>query len=77
MSMLSTAKGTGLVIGATALVLLTAIPAGTAEPFQIRTVTMNGTEGPAYYSRVSGGYRFLAMPASPEQPALLAATVAP
>uniref|UniRef100_UPI000B2CCDE2 hypothetical protein n=1 Tax=Aureimonas sp. AU4 TaxID=1638163 RepID=UPI000B2CCDE2 len=43
-------------------VLVTAAPAGTAEPFRIRTVTMNGTEGPAYYSRPSGGYRFLASP---------------
>jgi hypothetical protein len=58
--MLSHAKGTVLLAGAVAAVLVTAAPAGTAEPFRIRTVTMNGTQGPAYYSRLSGGYRFLA-----------------
>lgn len=59
MSILSTAKGFGFLC-ATAAVLFTAVPAGTAEPFQIRTVTMNGAQGPAYYSKASGGYRFLA-----------------
>lgn len=37
----------------------TAIPAGAPEPFEVRTVTMNGTSGPAYYSHMSRSYRFL------------------
>ena len=37
-----------------------AAPAGRAEPFEVRTVTMNGMSGPAYYSRAAGAFRFLA-----------------
>lgn len=37
----------------------TAIPAGAPEPFQVRTVTMNGTSGPAYYSHATRSYRFI------------------
>lgn len=73
--MLSHAKGTVLLAGALAAVLVTAAPAGTTEPFRIRTVTMNGTEGPAYYSRLSGGYRFLAT-ATPAEAGLIASASA-
>ncbi|WP_182086885.1 hypothetical protein [Aureimonas sp. ME7] len=37
----------------------TAVPAGVAEPFTVRTVTMQGTSGPAYYSHTARAYRFL------------------
>ncbi|RIY00107.1 hypothetical protein D3218_12495 [Aureimonas flava] len=54
-------KLTGAAILAVALLATagTAIPAGAPEPFQVRTVTMNGTSGPAYYSHMSRSYRFV------------------
>ncbi|MCB8839135.1 hypothetical protein [Aurantimonas sp. VKM B-3413] len=42
-----------------AAVLSLAVPAGTAEPLLIRVVTMAGATGPAYYSAVEQGYRFI------------------
>ena len=42
-----------------AAVLLSAMPAGIADPLLIRVVTMAGATGPAYYSTVEQGYRFV------------------
>ncbi|WP_062111023.1 hypothetical protein [Aureimonas sp. AU40] len=44
--------------------------AGTPEPFQVRTVIMNGVSGPAYYSRSAGTFRFLAAQPSGQMAAL-------
>lgn len=44
--------------------------AGAPEPFQVRTVIMNGVSGPAYYSRSAGTFRFLAAQPSGQVAAL-------
>ncbi|KQT85208.1 hypothetical protein [Aurantimonas sp. Leaf443] len=41
-------------------------PAGLSEPLILRQVTLNGTVGPAYYSRIEEGYRFVSVPKAEE-----------
>ncbi|KTR04070.1 hypothetical protein NS365_16270 [Aureimonas ureilytica] len=49
-----------------------ASPAGVSEPFRVRTVTMNGVSGPAYYSRAAGTFRFLPQASGSQMAALRA-----
>ncbi|MEX6508117.1 hypothetical protein [Jiella sp. M17.18] len=42
-----------------AALLVSAGPVGSRQPLTIRTVTMAGLTGPAYYSAVEQGYRFV------------------
>lgn len=61
-----------MALAAVAAGLGLAAPAGRAEPFEVRTVTMDGMSGPAYYSRAAGAFRFLTRDAHPGQMASLA-----
>jgi hypothetical protein len=42
-----------------ATLIYSSLPAGNADPLLIRTVTLGGVTGPAYYSRLEQGYRFV------------------
>ena len=41
-----------------------AVPAGQADALNIRVVTIGDETGPAFYSPIEGGYRFIAVPPS-------------
>ena len=61
-----------------ATLLCFAAPAGTAEPMVLRTVTLGKATGPAYYSIVEQGYRFVAalpaaVPTGEEKPVAVSA----
>ena len=42
-----------------ATLIYSCLPAGNAEPLLIRTVTLGGVTGAAYYSGLEQGYRFV------------------
>ncbi|UIJ72292.1 hypothetical protein [Aurantimonas sp. HBX-1] len=42
-----------------ATLIYSCLPAGHQEPLLVRTVTLGGVTGPAYYSRLEQGYRFV------------------
>ena len=42
-----------------AALIYSCLPAGEAEPLLIRTVTLGGVTGAAYYSGLEQGYRFV------------------
>ncbi|MBB4003321.1 hypothetical protein [Aurantimonas endophytica] len=42
-----------------ATLIYSCLPAGNTEPLLVRTVTLGGVTGAAYYSRLEQGYRFV------------------